>query len=108
MLRKNHRLSHSLFDTVFARGKSHHSPHFIKKSQPVDSWDDFAVSVVVPKKVARLATKRNLIKRRMYGLVRDLLPELHNPERSILILKRNPQDIPKNELRAELHNIFGV
>jgi ribonuclease P protein component len=108
MLRKNHRLPRSLFDTVFARGKSTHSPHFIKKSLPVRSWEEFVVSVVVPKKVARLATSRNRMKRRVYGVVRELIPELKAPERSILILKKNPESMRRCELVAELHNIFGV
>ena len=108
MLRKNHRLPRSLFDTVFKSGKSTHTSHFIKKTQRVESWNDFAISVVVPKKVARLATSRNKIKRRIYSLVRELTPKLDRPQRSIVMLKKNPQDIPKSELRAELHNIFGV
>ncbi len=108
MMRRNHRLSRAAFDEVFTQDKISHSPVFIKKAKKVDSWNEYAVSVVIPKKVTRRAVMRNRIKRRIYGMIREFLPELPLPERIILILKKDPQKLSNKALRDELRHLLGL
>ncbi len=70
MFKKSERLSRTEFSEFFKTGKRNNFDHFtiITKSLP-----NLKVVVVVGKKVAKSAVKRNLIKRRIYARLRDLL-----------------------------------
>jgi len=70
MFKKHERLSQSEFSVYFKVGKRHHFPlcTIITASSPVRK-----VSVVVGKKVSKLAVRRNSIRRRVYALLRKEL-----------------------------------
>lgn len=69
MFKKTNRLTKSEFEEYFKRGKKNHFPHLTivtslsKKTK---------VSVVVSKKVAKSAVRRNILKRRVYASLREL------------------------------------
>ncbi len=86
MFKKVERLSRSEFSEYFKTGKRHHFPNFtvITKSYPTRK-----VSVVVSKKVAKSAVRRNTIKRRVYATLRDELTEKGYQGVFIVIVKPN-------------------
>ena len=67
MFKKSQRLSRSEFTHFFKVGQRKHFPHCTIINHP---YTDFKVAVVVSKKVAKSAVKRNLYKRRVYALLR--------------------------------------
>ena len=67
MLSKKERLSRDTFNRFFSLGKRHHSPYWTLIYAPAPT---FHASVVVPKKIARLAVNRNRMRRRIYDIVR--------------------------------------
>lgn len=67
MLKKSQRLTRKEFDAVFKTGKRSHFPHL---TVVYESSEEFHTSVVVGKKVAKSAVKRNLLRRRVYDRVR--------------------------------------
>ncbi len=66
MLPKRQRLSTASFKEVFKVGRRLHTPHFqvvyLKSA-------DFHASVVVGKKVAKTAVRRNRLRRQVYGVL---------------------------------------
>ena len=72
MFKKTQRLSKPEFDVVFRSGKRHHSPVFTIITKPSDTTK---VSVVVGKKVAKSAVRRNTLRRRIYALLREVVPQ---------------------------------
>jgi ribonuclease P protein component len=72
MFKKNERLDRSEFAAFFPVGKRHNFPHLtiIILTHPTRK-----VGVVVGKKVAKSAVRRNALKRRIYALLRLILVE---------------------------------
>jgi ribonuclease P protein component len=86
MFKKSERLNRSEFSEYFKKGKKNNfeyltliNHNFISKK----------VAVVVSKKVAKSAVKRNLIKRRIYARLRILLEESNYQGVLIVIVKPN-------------------
>lgn len=70
MLKRSQRLSKAEFDRIFKTGKRFHFPHLSIIHSPNDS---LRCSVVVGKKVAKSAVRRNTIRRRIYGQLSHVL-----------------------------------
>jgi ribonuclease P protein component len=67
MLAKKERLSRDAFNRFFSVGKRYHGAIFQIVYTPHPT---FHASVVVPKKVEKLAVRRNKIRRRIYDILR--------------------------------------
>lgn len=67
MLPKKERLSRDAFNRFFSLGRRYHSPYWTLVHAPSPT---FHASIVVPKKIARLAVDRNRMRRRIYDIVR--------------------------------------
>jgi len=67
MLKKTDRITRTEFAAYFKTGKRHHFPHLTIIHQ---SAEQFFGSVVVSKKVAKKAVKRNVLRRRIYEMLR--------------------------------------
>ena len=102
MLKKNHKLKRADFEMVFKKGKVLHSPNFSIRAIKVDSWNEFAFSVVVSKKVARLATARNRNKRKVYLALKKAFCEISNPSVGVIILKKDLSSIKVGEIATEI------
>jgi len=85
MLPKKERLSRAEFNRFFSMGKRMHSPSVQVVYSP---HPELHASVVVSKKVARLAVKRNKIRRRIYDIVRNY--RLQNPVTGVFIFLTKP------------------
>lgn len=70
MFKKSNRLSKPEFSEYFKKGNKKHFPHLtiIRDTQS----DKTKVSVVVGKKVAKSAVRRNILRRRVYAILRNL------------------------------------
>ena len=63
------------------------------------------ISFIVPKSVSKLATKRNLLRRRGYEALSKILPSLPAGISGVLIFKKYEQDIPT--LSGEIKSLFN-
>lgn len=91
-------------------GAAHHPAHVDKARAPLAGLQQPAIGAMVPKKWARKAVTRNLIRRQIYSLAEHQLP--HRPALAYVVRLRrsfSPQrflaasSVPlKNEVRAQL------
>ena len=72
MFKKNERLSKSEFSEYFKVGKKHHFPHVTIITHPLPIKK---VAVVVGKKVAKSAVRRNTLSRRVNAVLKSELPK---------------------------------
>ncbi len=84
MLPKKERLSRQEFNRFFSIGKKTHTPSLQLVYAPHAT---FHASVVVSKKVAKLAVRRNKIRRRIYDIVRRYRTEMNNTGVFIFLTK---------------------
>jgi len=107
MLPKKERLSRKEFNRFFSVGKRFHSPSLQVVYAPHDT---FHASVVVSKKIARLAVKRNKIRRRIYDIVRRYKMERGNPGVFIFVTKpgvvKQSYALLKEELVVALDSVL--
>ena len=85
MFKKSERLSRSEFSEYFKVGRRHHFKHYTIITTPLPT---LKVSVVVGKKVAKAASKRNTFKRRVYAVLRKVL--LSNEYKGVMIVMLKP------------------
>lgn len=84
MLHKNHRLTKPQFSQAYAKGKKFHFTHLTVVYVPATT---FSGSVVVGKKVSKLAVKRNTLRRRIYARLGTFMRERAVTGIYIIILK---------------------
>tara|TARA_B100000745_G_C20112309_1_gene380695 strand:+ start:622 stop:933 length:312 start_codon:yes stop_codon:yes gene_type:complete len=96
MLKKEQRLSRDKFNSIFASGKRIHSDAFSLIYSP--TTDVPCASVVVSKKVAGGVIARNLLKRKLYNVIKTNL--VHD---TILLTKKGIKGKSFEEL-VEIYN----
>ncbi|HEU4677392.1 MAG TPA: ribonuclease P protein component [Candidatus Paceibacterota bacterium] len=99
MLPKKERLSREDFSRFFSSGKRRNSPALGLVYTPYPSLH---VSVVVPKKVARRAVDRNVMRRRIYDIVRRHRDEVGATGVFIFLAKAPALRMPFGALRDEV------
>jgi ribonuclease P protein component len=104
MLSKANRLSVKEFDLVVKTGRESHSPFFTIKYIPAS---DFKFSPTAPKRIFKTAVSRNLIRRRVYGAVRDILKTTKiKPNCIVLIIKKDIADMDSPHLVRALQELL--
>lgn len=104
MLPKKERLSRQEFNRFFSLGKRTHSPAFQVVYSP---FAELHVSVVVPKKIAKSAVKRNKIRRRMYDIVRRYRTEVGVVGVFIFLVKPAVLTLSYQNLREEVQKFIS-
>ena len=99
MLRKEQRLSRNEFSTVFESGKRIHSDAFTLIYSPTVAQPK--ASVVVSKKIAGGVIVRNLLKRRLYNVIKTEF--VHD---TILLAKKGVKEKKFEELVVEYKNLL--
>jgi ribonuclease P protein component len=99
MLKKSHRLTRKEFDTAFKMGKRFHFPHMTVVFFPSE---DFHASVVVGKKVAKTAVRRNTLRRRVYDRVRRSMQKQGIKGTFLFLLKPSYHSLPRKAADAFL------
>lgn len=92
MFKKTERLSRSEFSQHFKVGKKH---QFKYLTIITDKTDSTKVAVVVGKKVAKSAVKRNKIKRRIYASLRKQFSEKKGVGVVVVIVKPAYASLPR-------------
>lgn len=97
MLPKKNKVSRSIFNEVFKKGVFKNAPFFnIKVINYKETPNNIGLfSIVIPKKVVKKATKRNLIKRRFYNTIYQNKDLLQNTKDKIYLffLKEDVSDV---------------
>lgn len=104
MLPKNRRIGTVLLKKVIKEGIRVESPLFSMKVLSGEKSLRFAV--VVPKKVSLKAVVRNVLKRRVSHVLRDLSSRLTPSSHVVLTLKRGVEVLSFSTLTHELETLF--
>jgi ribonuclease P protein component len=102
MLKKSERVSRKEFMAHYHQGKKLHSTNLSVAISPTPT---FHGSVVVSKKVAKLAVERNSMRRRIYGELRQL--RVVRPATYIVMVRPEYVKLTKREAKAELESLIG-
>lgn len=92
MLKKSHRLSRIQFSEYFQSGKRHHFTHLTIIHSPAPT---FLCAVVVSKKVAKGAVRRNSLKRRVFARLAQVQKEYGPTGVFIILLKPSFNTLPR-------------
>jgi len=104
MLPKSKRLPTKAFKQVIEKGQSFHGPFLIVRT--ILSNSPTRMSVSVPKKVAKLATGRNLLRRRVYSIISKKEEKIKEGYDVIVILKPGVDKLEFENLNEEIGKIF--
>jgi ribonuclease P protein component len=100
MLSKKQKVDKTLFKEVLAqKGINCHSPHLSLK---IVKNKENRFSFVVSKKVTKSAVKRNLLRRRGYSIVGDIIESIKSPIIGIFFFKKGAENISFQELKEEI------
>ena len=105
MLPKRNRLTRTVFDGVYERGKKVNTDHFYAKVALVESSAP-QVAVVVPKKLAGKATERNQLRRRGYGAVENHFDILSDGVGVIIFLKSGVDPLTSTDFDLEIKKLL--
>ena len=103
MLPKKNRLTRKQFPLV-VRAPAYHSPYFTLRCREGAAVSQFAV--VVSSTVAKKATVRNRVRRRLYQSLRTLLPDLPKGLSGAIFVKKEALKLSSRELIASLHALL--
>jgi ribonuclease P protein component len=102
MFKKSERLSRSEFTHFFGVGTKKHFKHLTIITFPSPS---LKVSVVVGKKVAKSAVKRNGIKRRVYAILRKRIGAYQGV--LIVVAKPSLSTLPRKVAETEISEVIA-
>lgn len=98
MLKKANRLNHVSFAKNFATGKRIHNAYTTVIYAPAQG---FAAAVVVSKKIYKKAHERNLVRRRFYTIIRNIIDSNRNIKGEyIFIIKPTIKNLSKKEFKS--------
>lgn len=104
MLPRSKRVSIHRFLEIIKKGEVIHSSFFIMRFVKTVSKSHFAVSV--PKKVAKTAVERNKIRRRVYSVLKNLIPRLKHSNDVVLIMKGGSERLSILDLEKKMYEAF--
>jgi len=104
MLPKSKRLTTKAFTEIIEKGHSFHGPFLIVRVTASDAKSSFAVSV--PKKVAKLAVNRNILRRQIYSIIATLDGNIVKQGKVVIVVKVGADKLPFEELTGEINKIF--
>lgn len=105
MLSKKNRADKKDIDLLFERGKSITSPSFNFKFILRNNVIVPHISFIVPKSIAKLAVKRNLLRRCGYEAFKKHTYQFSSSLLGVFIFKKYQDDVPT--LENEIKNIFN-
>ncbi len=100
MLAKGNRLRSADFKEARA-ARGFNSPHFLFRIQRNETDTEAKIAVVVSVRVARTAVQRNLLRRRIYEILRSALPSLRGRS-AVITAKQGAPALSFQELEYEL------
>lgn len=107
MFPKKNRI-HSFFFKILGKGRIYHSPLFSVNVLKNKEDNNFRVSVVISKKIAKKATERNLLKRRFLSVLKNNKNLLKNDFLYIFYPKKDVQTADFKEIEFEIIKILKI
>jgi ribonuclease P protein component len=106
MLPKKNRADTRAVEQIFKQGKFLNSPHLTFKFL-TSPKNERKISFIVPKSVAKLAVKRNFLRRIGYDALKKYLPDFPTRLVGVFIFKKYQTDseVIENEIKNILHQI---
>ncbi|MFN3926521.1 MAG: ribonuclease P protein component [Pseudanabaenaceae cyanobacterium] len=108
MLPLAHRLHRRDFELIYERGDRFHSQYFKLRRwlDPTTTGQPARIGIVVSKKIAKLATQRNRLKRQIRAMLLPYLPQL-KPDLQIIVTITSVTDpVSFHELAGDLHKLL--
>jgi ribonuclease P protein component len=106
MLPKKRRLNRKTFAENFSQGFFVSSPLFSLRISSPKTLIASRFSVVVAQKVTKNKPERNHIKRQLYSLIGEFLPQTAKPVVGIFFVKKEALKIPFSALRNEVKAVL--
>lgn len=98
MFKKQQRLTRPEFTHYFACGQRHHFTHYTILTAPLRGGGaPYQVAVVVGKKVAKRAVRRNRLRRRVYAVTRAVLASTDFTGAMVILIKPAFASLPRRQ-----------
>jgi len=107
MLPKKNRIKRIEFPSQKTRGFGVHGKYitlYFYNTKNNDSNSRF--SVVVSKKTAKKAVDRNLLKRRAYASIKNIVLDVKKPITCVLYIKKSAREAPPQNLKLDIEKTF--
>lgn len=105
MLKRCHRMNRDAFTLVKSEGATRYGERaglkYTTKQAPAPTF-----AVVISKKVASKASARHVIRRRVYEVLREMLPAFTHPVQGIVFMKPGSAALSFSQLKNELRELF--
>jgi ribonuclease P protein component len=104
MISKNRRVTKGLFDSVIKEGYVIHSPLFTLRYKAFSEKDTYKLAFVAPKSIAKLANKRNTLRRQGYRAISDI-----NVKKGfiyIVFYKKQVKEATYQQIKDDLSSLF--
>ncbi len=104
---KNRFHGHNSLMYVYKNGQANRSHSMILRSAPNSHRQESRFAVVVSKKTLKSAVRRNLIRRRVYEVIRGILPKLSGVFDIVIIVSTSELiNLTPQELREQITQLF--
>jgi len=107
MLPKKHRIQRKDFDRFFKSARPHHTPSLSIRVAAIPTDDDHQAtqcSCVISKKASKLSPMRHLIRRRVYVILREYIPQM--PPSAIIVHIKKGGDFSFDNLKKEINEVM--
>jgi ribonuclease P protein component len=104
MISQKQRISRGEFQSLLKKGRSFHSPLFslsISKDVPGERF-----AVVVSKKVAKKAVRRNKLRRWAYSILQKHQDSIFSDVACIFFYKKTPEDISFQDVEKQIVDVL--
>ena len=108
MLKHSQKINSQLFKEILVKGKNYHFKYFSVKlfKLPISSNSRF--TCVIPKKVVKLAIKRNFLKRKIFNIIKNKYKDLPSSTAIIMFLKKGGEKLKFIELEEEINKVYEI
>lgn len=104
MLPKKNRVDKKGIDLIFKKGNFIVSPSFTFKFILINNSPEPRISFIVPKSIAKLAVKRNLLRRKGYSALKKYIDQFPLGILGVFVFKKLEEDVSK--IDNEIKNIL--
>ena len=105
MLPRKNRIKRALFEEIIEKSRVLHGNYFTlrlyKKSEGEPQF-----TVVVSKKIAKTAAKRNLLKRRVRAAIQSLIKDIKKPIAGVFFLKKEITTAKFIDVKEEIERVI--
>ena len=105
MLNKINRVNTETFNDVMEKGRVAHSDNFYIKSLSADS--DRRFSIAVPKKIVKSAVRRNLFKRKVKSILKEVMGDFPTGD-YIIFFKSGALVLDQENIKSEILKLASL